>query len=244
MKRTTNNLLILFLESCSQKQNSLGHHMKFKMYGDQELDLKLLTTVRKVLGDDSVVIFDVNGRYKNRHSLMELSDTLNIFKCNDLSSNEDPAELSNKQWVELQKLVGDLDLIPDKPIHPAWKGMEIVKPDTGRIFNIHPSNIGSFRPTVDLAQKIKTFGGRVMIGDDNLVSPACTAWQQIGLGLGATWVETIEKKEDSKAFMNCVISSATKKQANGFYGLNHEPGFGLVLDEKRLKSSCSLYVAV
>jgi hypothetical protein len=76
------------------------------------------------------------------------------------------------------------------------------------------------------------------------VGPACSAWQQIAIGVGASWVEAIEKKEDSRSYMGCVLSSATKKQPNGFYTLDPAPGFGLVLDEKRLKDVCSLYIEI
>jgi len=225
-------------------EQNLAHHLKFKMYGDKELDLKLLKTIRTVLGDDAVVISDVNGGYKNWNSLEELANILNTFKSQGLNAIEDPAELTNEQWVTLQKMVGKLSLIPDKPMRPSWKAMETVVPDMGRIFNLHPSTMGSFGQTAVLAKKIKDFGGKLMIGDDSLVGPACSAWQQIAIGAGASWVEAIEKKEDSKSYMDCVLSSATKKQSNGFYTLDPAPGFGLVLDEKRLKDVCSLYIDI
>lgn len=141
-------------------------------------------------------------------------------------------------------MVGDLDLIPDKPMRPSWKGMEVARAGMGRIFNLHPSTMGSFKKTAILAKKIKDFRGKIMIGDDSLVGPACSAWQQIAIGMGATWVEAIEKKEDSKTYIDCIIKSATKKQINGFYSLDPAPGFGLVLDENQLKSACELYVDV
>ena len=225
-------------------EQNLGHHLKFKMYGEQELDLKLLKTVRTVLGTEATVISDVNGGYKNWNSLKDLANTLNIFKSNGLSGIEDPAELTKVQWVELQKLVGDLDLIPDKPMRPAWKGLETIAPNMGRIFNMHPSTMGSFKQTALLANKIRAIGGKIMVGDDSLVGPACSAWQQLAIGVGASWVEAIEKKEDSALYNECVIASPTKKLSNGFYALDEAPGFGLVLDEERLKKECALYIEV
>ncbi|MFV9551404.1 enolase C-terminal domain-like protein [Algibacter sp. PT7-4] len=223
---------------------NLGHHLKFKMYGDETVDVKLLKIIREVLGEDAVVISDVNGGYKNWNSLEELAGILNVFKSNGLNAIEDPANMTNQQWIELQDMVGELSLIPDKPMRPAWKGLKTIEAGMGRIFNLHPSTMGSFKKTVVLADKIKTLHAKIMIGDDSLVGPACSAWQQIAIGVGASWVEAIEKKEDSKGYLGCIINSPTKKESNGYYSLNPAPGFGLELDEKRLKSICELYIDV
>lgn len=223
---------------------NLGHHLKFKMYGDEAVDVKLLKIIREVLGKDSVLISDVNSGYKSWSSLQELADTLNIFKSNGLNAIEDPANLTNQQWIALQDMVGELSLIPDKPMRPAWKGLKSIEPGMGRIFNLHPSTMGSFQKTVELADKVKSLGAKLMIGDDSLVGPACSAWQQIAIGVGASWVEAIEKNEDSKRYLDCIIKSPTKKEPNGYYSLNPAPGFGLELDEKRLKSICELYIDV
>jgi hypothetical protein len=152
--------------------------------------------------------------------------------------------MSVEEWVKLQKMVGELSLIPDKPMRPAWKGIERIRPDMGRIFNMHPSTMGSFKQTALLANKIREVGGKIMVGDDSLVGPACSAWQQLAIGVGADWVEAVEKKEDSALYMDCIIKSPTKKQPNGYYALEEAPGFGLVLDDERLKKECGLYIEV
>ena len=225
-------------------EQNLGHHLKFKMYGEQELDLKLLKIIRGVLGDESVVISDVNSGYKNWNSLEELANIINVFRENGLNAIEDPADMSNEQWATLQGMVGELSLIPDKPMRPSWKGMETIRPDMGRIFNMHPSTMGSFKQTALLANKIREVGGKIMVGDDSLVGPACSAWQQLAIGVGADWVEAIEKKEDSALYMDCIIKSPTQKLSNGVYALKEAPGFGLVLDDERLKKECGLYIEV
>ncbi|MCV9386660.1 mandelate racemase/muconate lactonizing enzyme family protein [Reichenbachiella ulvae] len=225
-------------------EQNLGHHMKFKMYGDQEVDLSLLRIIREVLGEKATVIADVNSGYKKWTSLKELASTMKLFSANGLDAIEDPAEMTTKQWVQLQKMVGKLDLIPDKPMRPAWHGIETISPDMGRIFNLHPSTMGSFSHTALLAAKVQQLGAKVMIGDDSLAGPACTAWQQIAIGAGASWVEAIEKEEDSKDYMNCIVTSATRKDSNGYYAMNPAPGFGLELDEKRLRTICAKYIKV
>jgi L-alanine-DL-glutamate epimerase-like enolase superfamily enzyme len=223
---------------------NLGHHMKFKMYGNEAVDMKLLKTIRDVLGDEAVVISDVNKGYKKWKSLDELKSILDRFKENGLNAIEDPAHLKTKQWIQLQEMVGDLTLIPDAPMRPAWKGIKTMKPGMGHIYNLHPSTMGSLTYTAQLANKVKEIGAKVMIGDDSLVGPACSAWQQIAIGVNATWVEAIEKKEDSKLFLECLQSMPTKKDTNGYYSFEPEPGFGLELDTERLKKVCELYIEI
>jgi L-alanine-DL-glutamate epimerase-like enolase superfamily enzyme len=225
-------------------EQNLGHHMKFKMYGDEKVDMKLLKTVRAVLGEEAVLISDVNKGYKKWQSLDELKSILNKFKENGLNAIEDPANLKTKQWIKLQNLVGDLTLIPDAPMRPAWKGINKIKKGMGHIYNLHPSTMGSLTHTAKLAHKVKDIGAKVMIGDDSLVGPACSAWQQIAIGVGATWVEAIEKKEDSKNYLDCVIKKPTQKEANGYYSFKQAPGFGLELDTNRLKKVSELYLEV
>tara|TARA_R110002096_G_scaffold9533_3_gene37592 strand:- start:27387 stop:28616 length:1230 start_codon:yes stop_codon:yes gene_type:complete len=225
-------------------EQNLGHHMKFKMYGDETVDMKLLNTIRGVLGDDGVVISDVNKGYKNWQSLDELKSILDRFKDHGLNAIEDPAHLKTNEWVKLQKMVGDLILIPDEPMRPAWKGLKTITPGMGRIYNLHPSTMGSLTHTAQLAHKVKEIGAKVMIGDDSLVGPACSAWQQIAIGVGATWVEAIEKKEDSKIYLECLQSAATKKESNGYYSFKPALGFGLEIDTDRLKKVSELYIEI
>ncbi|WP_296635343.1 mandelate racemase/muconate lactonizing enzyme family protein [Polaribacter sp.] len=225
-------------------EQNLNHHLKFKMYGDEKVDMKLLKTIRAILGDEAIVISDVNKGYKKWQSLDELKLILNRFKDNGLNAIEDPANLKTKQWIELQKMVGNLSLIPDTPMRPAWKGIKKMQPGMGHIYNLHPSTMGSLTHTAQLANKVKEIGAKVMIGDDSLVGPACSAWQQIAIGVDATWVEAIEKKEDSKLYLECLQSVATKKENNGYYSFKPKPGFGVELDTNRLKKISELYIEI
>lgn len=225
-------------------EQNLGHHMKFKMYGEQAIDLKLLRIIREVLGNEAVVIADVNEGYKKWTSLDELAAILRVFGENGLNAIEDPARLDVQEWVKLQEMVGDLALIPDKPLRPAWRGIDTITPGMGRIYNLHPSTMAGFQQSAELARKVRQIGGGVMIGDDSLVGPACSAWQQIAIGSGAAWVEAIEKEEDSKDYLDCVVKSSTVKDANGYYSLEPSPGFGLELDVKCLKQVTSMYINV
>ncbi|HET6559879.1 MAG TPA: enolase C-terminal domain-like protein [Prolixibacteraceae bacterium] len=231
-------------EAQNSIEQNMAHHLKFKMYGDRELDLKLLKTIREILGGSATIVSDVNEGYKNWESVTELASILNEFRDNGLNAIEDPAKLNQEQWIELQKMVGNLSLVPDAPMRPAWKGINNIKPGMGKIFNLHPSTMGSFRHTAQMANKIKEIGAQVMIGDDSLVGPGCSVWQQIAIGTGAVWVEAIEKKEDSKKYMECVISLATSQNAEGYFAFDPKPGFGIELDTAYLKTICKTYIDV
>ncbi|TDT46926.1 L-alanine-DL-glutamate epimerase-like enolase superfamily enzyme [Maribacter spongiicola] len=231
-------------EAQKSLEQNLGHHVKFKMYGNKEIDLRLLSIIREILGKEAIIISDVNKGYKNVGSLEALADIMNTFKDNGLNAIEDPAPLTTGEWIELQKMIGNLDLIPDAPMRPAWKGIKKLQEGMGRIVNLHPSTMGSFTHTALLAKKVQEIKAKVMIGDDSLAGPACSAWQQIAIGTGAVWVEAIEKKEDSKNYMDCLISSPTKKEANGFYSLKLEPGFGLNIDTEGLRKVSAKYITV
>lgn len=231
-------------EAEKSKEQNLGHHLKFKMHGDVDLDNRLLSVVREVLGEEAVIISDVNKGYKSWQSLEELASILNKFKKNGLNGIEDPALLETDQWIDLQDQVGKLDLIPDYPMRPAWEGLERIQPGMGRIYNLHPSTMGSFSAVARLAQRVNEIGAKVMIGDDSLVGPACSAWQQIAIGIGACWVEALEKKEDSAAYHQCLVNVPTRLDDKGYVTLSPAPGFGIELDVGRLKSVCHSHLVI
>ncbi len=232
------------IEAQNSMSQNLAHHVKFKMYGEQELDLNILKAVRETIGKSAFVTADVNEGYKTWKSLDELATIMVDFRNNGLNAIEDPAVMTTNQWVELQAKVGELSLIADIPMRPAWQGLKTIKPGMIKIFNLHPSTMGSFRHTALLAKKIKELGFDVLVGDDSLAGPACSAWQQIAIGAGAICVEAIEKSEDSKNYLNCLISTPTKKDNNGYFSLDLVPGFGVEIDTNQLKKVCKLYIEV
>jgi L-alanine-DL-glutamate epimerase-like enolase superfamily enzyme len=231
-------------EAQNSIEQNLSHHLKFKMYGERELDLSILKTIREEIGESAMVISDVNKGYKKWKSLEELASVLTEFRNNGLTAIEDPAELSMGEWIQLQEMVGELCLIPDDLMRPSWKGINNIKHGMGRFFNLHPSTMGSFRYVAQMANKVKEIGAKVMIGDDSLVGPGCSAWQQIAIGAGASWVEAIEKKEDSKKYLGCLVNSPTKQDNKGYFSLNPASGFGVELDVDCLKKVCKIYVDI
>ena len=83
-----------------------------------------------------------------------------------------------------------------------------------------------------------------MIGDDSLVGPGCTIWQQLAIGLSAQWVEATEKEDDSDFFYECIRKISTDSHTNPIVYQDDCYGFGLYLDEKRLADSCDQVLRV
>ena len=82
-----------------------------------------------------------------------------------------------------------------------------------------------------------------MIGDSSLIGPACTFWQQMAIGLGASWVEAIEKPQESDVFEKCVSKMSTEIGKDGRSRITKlRPGFGIEMDEEKLKDMADNYV--
>ncbi|MEK8129509.1 enolase C-terminal domain-like protein [Paenibacillus filicis] len=217
-------------------------HLKVKLFGDTALDKTVIEAARSVMGPDTFIVGDVNDGYrpkKSEESLEGLAAALRVLHEAGLNACEDPASLTVPQWIELQREAGALELLPDAPLRPAVEAVHTAVPGMGGIYNIHPGCAGSLIHAAELAAKIQGFGARLMIGDDSLVGPACTVWQQLAIGLSADWVEALEKPGESDAFEACVTAQATSRTSDGRVSMDTgAPGFGLELDEERLRA-CS-----
>ncbi len=236
----------------ARKQN-LTSHIKLKIYGESTLDAALIRAVRQVMGPKTYLIADANEGYARAPDapLDELAAQLKVLHQAGLNACEDPAVLANADWGDLQTKVGLFDLIPDKPMRPAWHALHTVLPGMGRVYNLHPGSMGSLIDTITLARHIQGFGAEIMIGDDSLIGPGCTAWQQIAVGLGAAWVEALEKPQESDVFLQCIQVKSTEQKTDGRFGLTYDyatrdlrPGFGLQVDVPRLRKMCSAYCSI
>ena len=220
--------------------NKKSEFIKVKLFGDVELDKKIIKAVRdnsKNYG--TFIIGDVNGGYKNvgeEKSLDSIAICLKALREAGLDACEDPAYIDNEEWVELQRQVPDLPLIPDYPLRPSRETVKTILPGMGGIYNIHPDSSGSIIDAVTLAKRIYEIGAKLMIGDDSLIGPAATVWQQIAIGLGAEWVEATEKEKESRFYYDAVEDIPTDSRSNP---ISVKPcyGFGIYLDEKKLFNS-------
>ena len=183
--------------------------------------------------------------------LVHLAENLKTLHQAGLNACEDPAVLSVEDWRVLQTRVNLLDLIPDKPLQPVWQGLEIIKSGMGRLYNLHPGHMGSLIEVVTLAQRIHDFGARIMVSDDAYIGPGCTIWQYMAIGLGAVWVEAIEKPEESDVFSQCIQIKSTEMKPDGRFGLVYDqatralrPGFGFQVDVPLLRKLCSAYCTI
>ncbi len=214
---------------------NLNGFVKCKLFGDFALDLNLIRSLRNYFGPETYLLGDPNRGYKTVTNLTRLADILKSFALEGLNAIEDPSELDQNGWIQLQDKVSELTLIPDHIMRPAHKGIDVFNPAMGGIFNLHPGTMGDIQATVKLARKIRQSGRRLMIGDSSLVAAGCTAWQQIAIGAGAEWVEAVEKPQESDRFQQCIERQSTQLRKDGKIHLQElSPGFGLQVNEERL----------
>lgn len=221
----------------------LGGHVKLKLFGENELDLRIISAARSVLGRSMFLMGDANYGYRpdmSAEPLDAMASSLVRLSGEGLDACEDPANMTTEQWIALQSRVGALTLIPDVPLRPAAEAINWVTPGMGRSYNIHPGCTGSVIASVRLAEKIKAMGGGLMVGDDSLIGPACTAWQQLAIGMQADFVEALEKPQDSTAFLNAMINRPTRQGADGRIQIDMQVrGFGLEVDVSVLTKSAT-----
>ena len=229
-------------------EQNLRTHAKIKIFGDTEKDTAVIRAVREVMGPDACLTADANCGYgrPDNDGLPALAADLRALRNAGLDACEDPADMENARWVALQERLPALALLPDEPCRPAWEALERLLPGMGRIYNMHPGCMGSVVDTVPLGQRIRhEFEAELMVGDQSLVGVACTAWQQIAIGLGAAWVEAIEKPQESDLLQRVTVASATEQKADGRFGLSSlRPGFGLELDLDALRTRCTRWAAL
>ncbi|MBS6643574.1 MAG: hypothetical protein KH366_08335 [Clostridiaceae bacterium] len=216
-------------------------YIKVKLFGKEDLDRQVIQTVRKHLSrQDTYLIGDVNCGYRPEGTKKELDDIITSMKRlyeAGLDACEDPAFLTRDEWVKLQSCVHPLSLIPDYPMRPSRKARETIVSGMGDIYNIHPGCSASIIDATALAERIKALGSNLFIGDDSLVGPGCTIWQQLAVGLSAGRVEATEKETESDFYYNAVIKIPTDSRKNPIVPDRSGFGFGIYLDEEKLEKA-------
>lgn len=212
----------------------LAQVIKVKLFGDEALDCAIIETVRAFAPRPSTYLLgDVNCGYSPREfdaDFEEIVSSMQRLHEAGLDACEDPASLTVEGWIELQRRCEGLALIPDYPLRPSRLAQKTVQPGMGRYYNIHPGSAASVIDAIELARMMKGFGAHLMIGDDSLIGPGCTIWQQLAIGLGADWVEAVEKGGDSDAYRAAIVAISTDSTKNPITMDHGAPGFGLVLD--------------
>jgi L-alanine-DL-glutamate epimerase-like enolase superfamily enzyme len=235
------------------RRRNLTSHIKIKIYGEPTLDTALIEAVRKVAGSGTRIIGAADGGFVHEHGtpLDDLATQLKALYRQGLYACEDPADLTVEEWIDLQSLVGSLNLIPNKLISPAWQAVQKASPDMGRIYNLNPGKMGSLIAVLELARRLQNQGAWIAIGDDGLLGPGCTIWQQVAIGLGAAWIQALEKPQESDVFLRCVQIQSTIQKSDGLIGLLYDdatrdlrPGFGLQVNVELLRKLCSAYCSI
>ena len=222
--------------------------IKVKLFGDEALDCQVIGMVRKYLSrEETYLIGDVNCGYRPKGTekpLNEIADSMMRLYEAGLDACEDPAFLNLKEWQALQTQVHPLSLIPDYPMRPSRVAQKTIIEGMGDCYNIHPGSAASIFDAISLAGRIRELGADLMIGDDSLVGPGCTIWQQLAIGLSAQWVEATEKEEDSDFYYGCIKQIATDSHTNPIAYDSECFGFGLYLDEEKLKESSDQVIRI
>ncbi len=227
------------------KIQNLTSHVKVKLFGKTEVDVPLIKAIRNYLGPNTFILGDPNRGYKHLKDLDQLAIVLKELHTAGMNAVEDPADLSKADWIALKKKVGKLALAPDKIMRPAHKGIQQFSPDMGSYFNLHPNQMGSLKELNTLASTIRKNDCGLMIGDSSLVGPACTFWQQIAIGHGASWVEALEKPQENDVFQQCVTAISTANNEQGQVVLKKlRSGFGLAMNEVKLKALADKYLEI
>ncbi|MDD4849776.1 MAG: hypothetical protein PHO10_03650 [Gemmiger sp.] len=217
--------------------NGKAAYIKVKLFGKNELDCRVIAAVRQCCPRETTyLIGDVNCGYRPEGAevpLPQIEQALKNLWAAGLDACEDPAFLAMPEWVALQSAVKPLSLIPDYPLRPSRHAVESICQGMGEIYNIHPDSAGSILDAVVLAGRIRELGAGLMIGDDSLVGPSASIWQQVAWGLGARWVEATEKRNESDFYYRCVEKIATDSRVNPIT-VQLADGFGLQLNEEKL----------
>lgn len=215
--------------------------VKVKLFGNLALDVAIIEMVRRFAPRVSTyLIGDVNCGYRPENTekpLAQIKESMDTLYKAGLDACEDPAFLDNEEWVTLQQECSELAFIPDYPMRPSSKAIKTLLPGMGKFYNIHPGSAGSLFAAIDLARHVQKWGAGLMIGDDSLIGPACTAWQQVAIGLGANWVEAVEKDKDSNGFLASIKALSTKSTTNPITMQEDTYGFGAELDIALLEKS-------
>ncbi|MEK9609668.1 MAG: enolase C-terminal domain-like protein [Flavobacteriaceae bacterium] len=226
------------------KDQNMHRYVKIKMFGDFETDKKNVTALRNFLGPDAFILGDPNRGYDHVKDLNELSQIMVALHQAGMDGVEDPSNLKKEELIFLQSNVGKLSIVPDHIMRPAAKSIKYFDERMGNFFNLHPNCMGTFQEINQMAKVIKKSGKGIMIGDSSLVGAACTFWQQIAIGNKASWVEAMEKPQEQDAFINCIEEKATQLNTEGKVSVDFKPGFGLKVNETKLKSLADKYLNI
>jgi L-alanine-DL-glutamate epimerase-like enolase superfamily enzyme len=226
-------------EAARALEQNLCSHLKVKLYGKTEVDQAVVRAAREVYGKDAYVAGDVNMGYRHAATNAPVDDVVAAMialRNAGLDACEDPAKMSNGQWAQVQERIGKMSLIPDVPLRPAWKSRLNLDPRMGRIYNMHPSCMGSIIEMVELSKVIRANGRKLMVGDSSVVGPGCPAWEQLAIGMGADWVEAVEKPQENDVFQRCTVRNPVHRTPDGKFGIKKFlPGFGVEIDVEKLK---------
>jgi len=229
------------------KRQNLTAHMKMRIFGDIALDEKLVATLRKAVKPDTFIVVDATRTYTIKDAdLQPLEEIIKRLAQAGANAIEDLASVPEERLPEIRNLGKKYGviIISDRYIRDSQKALKKNLKGSADLFNLHPGDMGNFYCVSALVTKIKSFGGEICIGENSLIGPGCTVYQQIAIAVGAQWVETTEKPHENSVFLNAIVEESTYRLPDGAYAMLPMPGWGLTVDRAQLLKACTRHISL
>lgn len=221
------------------------HIVKVRLIGNADIDRETIEIIRRSFSRERLFLVGAaceSYTEEAQDSPEKLGVQLLKMYTAGLDACEDPAALTEEDWIQLRKFVDPLPLIASIPLRPARTALSRVSADTADIYSIHPGMTGSVFDAVALAEKMAAAGRKIAVGDDGFIGPGCSQWQQIAIGMGARWTESIEKPGHSDGYLATVKHNPVHFGEGSFSIMSGHTGFGIDIDDRMLELYASQVV--
>ncbi len=218
--------------------SSGSHIAKIRLVGDGDLDRETIELIRRNFSRERLYLIGAaceSYTEEAQDSPEKLGVQLLKMYTAGLDACEDPASMTGEEWKQLRSFVEPLHLIASIPIRPARYALSRVSPDTADIFNIHPGMTGSIFDAAALAEKMKAAGKKIAVGDDGFIGPGCSEWQQLAVGMGARWIEAMEKPGYSDSYLSTLRHNPVVFAEGCCSVMAGHTGFGIDIDDRMLE---------
>ena len=222
------------------RSQKTAEYVKLRLFGDTDLDRALIAAVREEL-PSAFILGDAAESYGSplTNTYEKIGIRLLMLYSAGLNACMDPAPLPLSEWRLLKEFADPLKLCAGTPLRRDPRTINTIDIRLADYFYFRPECFGSVYDAVFLADRLSTQGAHIIVGDNALIGPGCTEWQQLAIAFGACCAEASYKEGDSDFFLSALRSSGSV-MINGYFHMIHNVrGFGLELDELALSNAAS-----
>lgn len=208
---------------------------RLRMSGDPETDRALISSLRGISERGKLfIIADCAGCYSDAldFSIEKLGIRLIMFGTAGLDACEDPADLTPSDFFHLREFIAPMPIIASSLCRPARRLLKGFVPEMADYLSLHIGQTASVFDAVELAEKQRSCGGRLIIvgGAEGL---SRKQWRQLAIGMGAEWTESTEFISPFAG----AVGPAPLGEVDGMTCLTGSPdGFGIEINERILAS--------